>query len=118
MLPVCVQSIHVDDLARAEAFYTTALGYEVKERYGPCITELRTHGATTLILEQLQPGSGPQMPGTVLCFETKDIEAAMREVEAAGGQLVDRTPQPCPVGRAALFKDPAGVVQTLLQFER
>ena len=62
MLPVCVQTIHVPDLQQALRFYTTGLGYTVKATYGPCIAQLATDGATTLILEQIEPGTEPAMP--------------------------------------------------------
>jgi len=116
MLPVCVQTVFVPDLAEAVRFYTDGLGYEVKANYGPCITQLRT-GATTLILQQIQAGAQPQAPMTVLCFETKDIRASMRKVAEAGGTLLQAEPQRCPVGVVVPFKDKAGVLYELLQFD-
>ena len=116
MLPVCVQAVHVPDLAEAVRFYTEGLGYEVKATYGPCITQLST-GSTTLILQQIEAGSQPQSPMTVLCFETKDIRASMRKVVEAGGTLLQPEPQRCPVGVAVPFKDRAGVLYELLQFD-
>ncbi|RYF18390.1 MAG: VOC family protein [Comamonadaceae bacterium] len=116
MLPVCVQTIFVRDLQAATAFYTGALGYEVKATYGPCIAQLRT-GATTLILQQREAGDAVDGPGTVLCFQTEDIQAAMRGVRAAGGELLHDGPQRCPVGVFVSFRDPGGAVQQLLQFD-
>ncbi|HVE52255.1 MAG TPA: VOC family protein [Ramlibacter sp.] len=116
MLPVCVQTIYVRTLADAVRFYQSALGYEVKATYGPCIAQLRT-GTTTLILEEIEPGRGPAVPATMLSFETKDIEADMRKVVDAGGTLLDGAPQRCPVGVYVVFEDPAGVQHSLLQFD-
>lgn len=115
MLPVCVQTIYVSDLGEAVRFYAEGLGYEVKATYGPCIAQLRT-GATTLILEQME-GSHPEMPATVLSFQADDIHAAMRRVVEAGGDLVHTEPQRCPVGVYVNFRDPAGVLHGLLQFD-
>lgn len=116
MLPVCVQAVFVPDLEEAVRFHTEALGYEVKERYGPCIAQLRT-GSTTLILQQIEPGSLPASPGTVLCFQSEDIHADMRKVQQAGGQLLHAEPQRCPVGVFVMFTDRAGVTYELLQFD-
>lgn len=117
MLPVCVQAIHVPDLEEAVRFYAAALGYEVKERYGPCIAQLRT-GATTLVVQQIEPGAEPVVPGTILCFQTEDIRASMQKVVEAGGRLVHAQPQRCPVGDFVLFRDRAGVMFELLQFDK
>jgi predicted enzyme related to lactoylglutathione lyase len=116
MLPVCVQTVFVPDLQEAVRFHTTALGYEVKATYGPCIVQLKT-GATTLILQQLEAGSVPASPMTVLSFQTEDIQASMRAIVAAGGELLHAEPQRCPVGVFVMFRDPAGVVHDLLQFD-
>jgi predicted enzyme related to lactoylglutathione lyase len=117
MLPVCVQTIFVRDLAAAIPFYTGALGYVVKARYGECIVQLRT-GSTTLIVQQVEPGDAVEGPGTVLCFETGDILASMRSVREAGGELLHAQPQRCPVGVFVSFRDPGGAVQQLLQFDQ
>jgi predicted enzyme related to lactoylglutathione lyase len=116
MLPVCVQTVFVTDLDEAVRFYTEALGYEVKRTYGSCIVQLKT-GSTTLILEQIQPGSGPTSPATVLSFQTEDIRASMRKIVEAGGELVHAEPRRCPVGLVEMFKDKAGVLHDLLQFD-
>lgn len=115
MLAVCVQTIYVSDLAEAIRFYAQGLGYEVKARYGACIAQLKT-GSTTLILEQIE-GPSPAAPATVLSFQTDDIHAAMRRVVDAGGELVHAEPQRCPVGVYVNFRDPAGVLHGLLQFD-
>ena len=54
---------------------------------------------------------------TVLAFQTDDIRAAMRQVAAAGGELLDAQPRRCPVGAVAMFSDRSGVVHELLQFD-
>lgn len=116
MLPVCVQTVYVPDLDEAVRFYSEGLGYEVKATYGPCIVQLKT-GATTLILEKIEAGSQPAAPATVLCFQTEDIRADMRKIVGAGGELLDTEPRRCPVGVVAMFKDKAGVMHHLLQFD-
>ncbi len=116
MLPVCVQAIYVSNLEEALRFYTSALGYEVKATYGPCIAQLKT-GATTLILQQIEADAHPSVPTTVLCFQTEDIHDSMRRVVDAGGELLHAEPQRCPVGVFVMFRDRAGVLHELLQFD-
>jgi predicted enzyme related to lactoylglutathione lyase len=116
MLPVCVQTVFVPDLQEAVRFFEQGLGYEVKAKYGDCIVQLRT-GAATLILEQIEAGSQLRVPATVLSFQTEDIRASMRQVVEAGGELLHTVPQKCPVGVFVMFRDKAGVVYDLLQFE-
>ncbi len=115
MLPVCVQTIYVSDLGEAIRFYVDGLGYEVKATYGHCIAQLKTE-STTLVLEQIE-GPHPAAPATVLSFQTDDIQAAMLRVVEAGGDLVHAMPQRCPVGVFVKFRDPAGVLHDLLQFD-
>lgn len=115
MLPICVQSIHVRDLAAAVRFYETALGYAVKARYGDCIVQLAT-GSTTLILQEIEPGTLPTDARTLLAFQTEDIHASMAAVTAAGGRLLQDQPEPCPVGVVVKFEDASGVMHELLQF--
>ncbi|MDP2820396.1 MAG: VOC family protein [Polaromonas sp.] len=116
MLPVCVQTISVSDFEEAVRFYTQGLGYEVKATYGPCIVQLNT-GSTTLILQQIETGSQPASPATVLSFQTEDIQAFMRKIVKAGGELVHAEPQRCPVDVFVMFRDRAGVLYNLLQFD-
>lgn len=116
MNEVCVQTIYVPNLALAMDFYVQALGYEVKARYGPCIAQLQTQG-TTLVVQQLEAGqAGPDRPSAVLAFRTENIAETMGQVVAAGGTLLNETPQPCPVGVFVAFRDVAGVHHELLQF--
>ncbi|MDO9114047.1 MAG: VOC family protein [Polaromonas sp.] len=103
-------------LQEALRFYTDALGYEVKATYGPCIVQLKT-GSVTLLLQEIEAGDQPSTPTTVLVFQTEDIQASMRSVVDAGGELLHSSPQKCPVGVFVRFKDTAGVLQELLQFE-
>ena len=113
---ICVQTIYVSNLPQAVDFYVRALGYEVQERYGDCIVQLRTKG-TALVVQELEPGQTvPDRPSSVLSFGTDNILESMAEVLAGGGTLMSEAPQPCPVGVFIGFKDPAGVVHELLQF--
>jgi len=115
MLPICVQTVYVADLASAVRFFETALGYTVKARYGECIVQLATE-STTLILQEIEADALPQEPRTLLAFQTDDIHASMRAVAEAGGRLLQTEPETCPVGLVVKFEDAAGVMHELLQF--
>lgn len=116
MNEVCVQTIYVSNLARAVDFYVHALGYEMKARYGQCIAQLRTQGAT-LVIQEIEEGQTiPDRPSTVLAFRTDNIAESMAQVVATGGTLLHEEPQLCPVGVYVAFKDPSGVLHELLQF--
>jgi hypothetical protein len=41
----------------------------------------------------------------------------MRAIVEAGGELLHPEPQRCPVGVVVMFRDAAGVVHDLLQFD-
>ncbi|MES2973880.1 MAG: VOC family protein [Pseudomonadota bacterium] len=111
-----MQTIYVSNLARAVDFYVHALGYEVKARYGQCIAQLRTRGAT-LVIQEIEDGQTiPDRPCAVLAFQTDNIAESMAQVVAAGGTLLNDKPQPCPVGVYIAFTDPSGVLHELLQF--
>ena len=116
MHEICVQTVYVSDLGQALDFYTQALGYKVKARYGSCIAQLHGPGATLVIQEMEAGQESPDRPCTVLAFQTEDIAESMAQVVAAGGTLLNDRPQPCPVGIYIGFKDPAGVLHELLQF--
>jgi len=116
MHPVCVQTLYVPNLHAAEEFYTNALGYEVEERYGDSIVQLKTEGVVLIIQELETNQAVPPAPATVLAFRSDDIRESMRKVVAAGGRLLHDEPQSCPVGVYVSFKDRAGIIHEILQF--
>jgi predicted enzyme related to lactoylglutathione lyase len=116
MHPICVQTVYVPDLPTALRFYTTALGYEVEQTYGPCIAQLAT-SSTTLILQEIDPEQADRLkPCVAMAFQTDNILGSMQQVLQNGGTLLHNTPQPCPVGLYVQFTDPAGVLHELLEF--
>ncbi len=116
MQPVCVQTIYVTDLKRAVNFYGVGLGYEVKEKYGDFIVQLRAEG-TTLILQEIQGDSPiPSESKTVLAFQTDDILETISTLKAAGACILHDEPQPFPDGRYVTFEDPSGIMHELLEF--
>ena len=110
----------VDDLGRAKAFYGDTLGLEVGEEHGLLFLKLGS-GASVLVYpkENHEPATF-----TILNFPVPDIEAAVRELRAAGLELehyegeLQTDEQGIFRGEGPLiawFRDPAGNVLSVLE---
>ncbi len=119
-------NIDVDDLERATAFYTGALGLTVGRRFGALAVEL-TGGTAPVYLLAKRDGS-PASPATAerrrytrhwtpvhLDFVVGDLEAAVARAVAAGAAL-EGDPATYVWGRIAHMADPFGHGLCLIQF--
>ncbi|ATB30220.1 VOC family protein [Melittangium boletus] len=122
-LRVCID---VEDLERALAFYTAALGLKPGRSKGNDWAELL--GATSPIDLLANPAGSTPAPGTSavrdyrrhwtpihLDFTVTDLEAAVQRAQAAGATL-ERGIQERPWGRMAHLADPFGHGLCLLEF--
>lgn len=120
-------NIDVDDLDRAERFYTTGLGLTVGRRLGPGALELLGAGAPIYLLSKAA-GSAPFPRAAAsrdyarhwtpihLDFVVDDLEAAVARAVAAGA--TQETPVEVHAwGRIAILADPFGHGFCLLRFE-
>jgi catechol 2,3-dioxygenase-like lactoylglutathione lyase family enzyme len=104
----------VSDLDRSLRFYTEVFGMEEQFRDGPGLVFLRTPGAEDSITLNHQPNrtgrgsAGIEHIGFRLIDKT-DLDAAIRLVEASGGQLVERGEHQ-PGRPFAYVSDPDGYV--------
>ena len=80
--------IGVADMQRALAFYTQALGLEVRRESSEW-SDL-TSGDGNLSLQNYHPREPGKYVPTMVIFSVADIEAVIEQVEAAGGQLLQR----------------------------
>ena len=96
----------VDDIPRAKTFYAAALGWRFND-YGPGYVGIagpegyegpELGGMTT---GEVAPG------GPLVVLYSDDLEASVRAVESAGGEIV-KPPFEFPGGRRFHFRDPAG----------
>jgi predicted enzyme related to lactoylglutathione lyase len=119
--------IDVDDLEKAVAFYTGALGLTVARRLGDKWAELL--GATSPLDLLAVPAGSAASSGTAqerdyhrhwtpvhLDFVVKDLDAAVAQAVAAGAAL-ERDVQDRPWGRMANLADPFGHGLCLLEFK-
>lgn len=120
-------NIDVDDLARAEAFYTTAFGLRVGRRLGDDFLELL--GAPIPIYLLVKAAGSLALPGgggarsyarhwtpVHLDLVVDDIDAAIARAEAAGARVEEGISQH-GYGKLALLADPFGHGFCLLQLE-
>ncbi len=102
----------VDNLERSLRFYCEAFGMEERFRDGPTMVFLRTPGAADSITLNEQPGDARIGAGGIdhLGFrraDDQDLDDAIRQVEAAGGKLVERG-EHAPGSPYAYVSDPDG----------
>jgi len=126
-VPQLLVNVDVPDLARAERFYTAALGLTVGRRFGEAAVELL--GAAAPIYLLASPAGSPPFSGATekrryerhwtpvhLDFAVDDLDAALARAEAAGARR-DLPVRQCAWGRLAVLSDPFGHGLCLLQFE-
>lgn len=106
----------VRDLARSLRFYQGVFGMEEQFRSGPHMVFLRTPGSQDLITLNADPAEAQQAgsSGGIAHFgfrlaEGADLSAAIAEVEAAGGKLLERG-EHAPGTPFAYVADPDGYV--------
>lgn len=122
-----IVNVDVDDLDRAVRFYTSALGLRVGRRFTGGGIELVGAEAPIYMLVAA-PGTSP-FPGAAvtrdyrrhwtpvhLDFAVDDIEAAVKQVEAAGAR-VEVPIEQHKWGKMAVLADPFGHGFCLLQFQ-
>jgi catechol 2,3-dioxygenase-like lactoylglutathione lyase family enzyme len=125
--PQMLVNVDVPDLARAERFYTAALGLTVGRRFGDAAVELL--GAAAPIYLLASPAGSSPFSGAAetrryerhwtpihLDFAVGDLDAALARAEAAGARR-DLAVQQHAWGRLAVLSDPFGHGLCLLQFE-
>jgi catechol 2,3-dioxygenase-like lactoylglutathione lyase family enzyme len=102
----------VADLDRSLRFYTGVFGMEEQFRSEPSMVFLSTPGSADSITLNQQPGDPRIGSGGVehigfRLVDKADLDAAVREVEAAGGRLVERG-EHAPGAPYAYVADPDG----------
>lgn len=119
--------LEVADVARAEAFYTAALGMKRVMRLSrpsdPFVKDALTFSGDPLageplliLIHHIGPDARPPAQGVTLGFRVADAQAAARRVRDAGYAVLRDPPAVPESGRAvALVRDPDGNVVELVQ---
>ena len=126
-MPRVLLNLDVDDLERAVAFYTHALGLRVGRRFDGAFVELLGAEAPLYLLlkaARTEPFEGAEelrrytrhWTPLHLDFVVADLDAAVTRALAAGAVL-EAPPSQQAYGRLALLHDPFGHGFCLLQFE-
>ena len=118
-------NIDVDDLDRAVAFYTSALGLRLGRHFGDWAELVGAQVPIYLLPKRAgsQPFSGAELPRSYerhwspvhLDFVVEDLAAAMARAEGAGARLEEPVSEH-RYGRLALYADPFGHGFCLLEF--
>ena len=101
--------VHVDDVERAFDFYRAAFGAEEAFRVGDQLVFVRLGGGEIFALDARPEGErNPDHVGLTLA-DGEELDAAIEEVVAAGGALVERG-EHAPGVPYAYVADPDGNV--------
>ena len=107
--------IHADDLERAKAFYSEAFGWQIQSIPGMDYNSITTTevGEDRMPLQKGAINGGlterhPAAKGAVIVVDVDSVEAAMKEVLAAGGEEVVSAQQVGDIGIYAMFNDTEG----------
>ena len=104
-LHISYVELTVDDMAAAQAFYSSAFGWAFTD-YGPDYAGIRAAEGDDEV-GGLARGSRPAPGGPLCLFRSEDLEATDAAVRAAGGTVVVEI-HDYPGGRRFEFQDPAG----------
>lgn len=120
MTQICVIQINVTDMDRAIEFYSQILGFRVRSReHYPDIVELE-NATLPFILNRVKKNAEinyPNVAQTLVNIQTSDLKKALLDLHANGVEIIHQTPQKCPVGIYAAFRDPSGNVLELIEFQ-
>jgi predicted enzyme related to lactoylglutathione lyase len=111
-------AINADDTARARAFYGAAFGWTFKPWGPPEFYQTFDAGEGVVgALQGRRKLNGVVMPGFENTYGVDDIEATMKAIEAAGGQVLMPPFHIETVGRLIFFRDTEGNIAGAMQYE-
>ncbi len=93
----------VTDVAKAKAFYSAAFGWQFND-YGPGYAGIR---GVDREVGGLVQGAAVTRGGPLVVLFSKDLDATLAQVRAAGGGI-SKEPFTFPGGRRFHFNDPSG----------
>jgi catechol 2,3-dioxygenase-like lactoylglutathione lyase family enzyme len=118
MPSIAAVSIYVDNMDKAIAFYSDVLGFAVKNRPVPFITELEHDGVALILCQAERPTKNdyPNAATVVVGLAMDNVAARAQELARKKVDVLTSTPQDFPGGKFIALRDPAGNVVELLEF--
>jgi len=121
--------IPADDLDRARSFYGTVFGWRIDTMPmadGGEYTGLTTTAVDQTTMTPTEPGAinggmtqrSESTPAPVITIDVEDIDAALAQVEAAGGKTVRSRTEIPGMGAYGYFRDSEGNVMGLWETRR
>ncbi|MCY3835846.1 MAG: VOC family protein [Anaerolineaceae bacterium] len=110
------------DSAAAQAFYGALLGWEFAPEGPPGYMLIRNQGRSNggilQMTDEWKMPDGTMMPAHwTVYFSVADIETAVEQVAALGGEALYETMDAGGVGRFRIVREPSGAVFTLIQLD-
>jgi len=119
MARVYLVQINVTDMDKAIDWYTNVLGFELSKQhnYYPIAVDLVHEGPRLILHKAEKPASidYPHVAQTLICIQTEDIEASLKNLKNEGVELIHEKPLEFPMGMYAAFRDPFGNVHELVE---
>lgn len=112
---VCVLTIKVNNIDKAEDFYTSILDFQVSKRYGETIVSL-VHQSIPIILEETDGSITESNTGVILGLQSSNIQEDFKAKKAKGVKLLFDEPKPFPAGLYFAIEDPFGNQVEVLEF--
>lgn len=100
----------VRDLAAAQRFYATVLGWEFTDDGGPYRTARLDGRRVAALYEPADGAPSAERPAWTVYLATGDLDAALTAVRDAGGTVVTGRDDIPGFGSTAVVQDPAGTV--------
>lgn len=115
--------IPADDVERAQKFYKSVFGWGINRAPGMDYTLITTTPIDKKSMLPKEPGAinggmmtrQGEVKSPVITINVRDADAALREIEKAGGKTVMKKMKVGEIGYAAYFKDTEGNILGLWQ---
>lgn len=119
-MKVCQTTVHVNDIDKAIEFYQGKLGFEVLNRDGYPYVVVLKHEGFPIVLHKVDRRVDVDYASAnhiVLAFQTNNIAETFANLKSKGVEFIHGEPQSFPVGRMAAFRDPAGNIHEIIEYQ-
>jgi uncharacterized protein len=110
-------AINADDVDASRSFYSAVFGWTFEAWGPPGFFHIDSGGVRGALQQRRAPTDGFPAVGVECTFAVDDIDATIRTVTAAGGEIVMPRFTITGVGHLIFFKDPAGNAIGAMQYD-